>query len=422
MVYFVKCMAVCRGVFRTIRLAVSKWRRDAVNFLKDHRTLMKCLLLLAVSTFCVVMPLILKDNPYSSYFKLFHGATNYTLDVINSNKMKYEAARRYFEGLGSGDTGERSQVEITFVVISTRRYMGNDSLGYLTQNVATLHRLTTQTNRRTDIFICDVFDPSDTQRNTEAEWLSKYFRSVHGGPKKKSGEMYEREKLDYVYCLKQALQTTPKPRYLIVVEDDVIAHAHLLPVIDYLVINRPLKQWVYVKFYTLSNEQNFWSDHLVSIADIICYSLSFGLVFQGIYYVILMCDVRFRASRGVLTFVFIYGVVFGVMVCGLTGRPNILELKRLASPQLYRLIPPSGASTVAIMYSSMSAERVGVYLTNHTCSKKLHLDFALENYVREGSLRAYSIEPNLVQHIGFVSSLRGSVNRNLGDFLQYYIL
>jgi hypothetical protein len=85
-----------------------------------------------------------------------------------------------------------------------------------------------------------------------------------------------------------------------------------------------------------------------------------------------------------------------------------LALRRFFSPAFYSLLAATECCTPAMLYSNESATKVVHFLSSITCKRGYGKDIALYLHVRQtNGLEAFVIEPNLVQHIGLKSTLRG---------------
>ena len=63
--------------------------------------------------------------------------------------------------------------------------------------------------------------------------------------------------------------------------------------------------------------------------------------------------------------------------------------------------------TQAILYPAHMARKLAHHLTPVHCSILFSVDLAIDQYAQAHSLIRYLVEPNLVNHIGLVSTVRG---------------
>ncbi|KAK7505534.1 hypothetical protein BaRGS_00003279 [Batillaria attramentaria] len=96
-------------------------------------------------------------------------------------------------------------------------------------------------------------------------------------------------------------------------------------------------------------------------------------------------------------------VLFSMLVCLLIGRQNLNEFRRF-SRFFYRLQPSPGCCTQAMLYPNDVIPDLITWLSR--CRSGTHVDLCIADFVEQYSLPAYSLEPNLVRHIGLVTTLQ----------------
>lgn len=376
-----------------------------------------------ILTFLVVFPVLLSDTTFSMYHKPWPNNTELIRIVVDQNQRRYTDAEEYFKSVTlSTDVNlaldkaliQARESEVAFVIVTTRRqYKGKDT-GFLTQTAAALHR---QVNRRQSglqhsLVLCNVHL---TGNFTELEALPKLIPVVSLQDRAEAGHTgYEKEKKDYVSCINSTLAMSPLAKHIIVVEDDILPDDRALETIDYITQHY---YYDYVKLFYPLRWQGFGHEYR-PMADLVTVGVISGLFWGYVYARVLR-----RLHRGVvrtkwmqLVLLTLLGGAYGITASLLIGRQTLMDALRMLGPYCFRLVPAYGASTAMTMYNAHTARQMLPYLANVTCSKKFPVDVAINTYRNQNNLLAYSIEPNIVKHIGFASSFKG-IKRILLDFI-----
>ena len=85
----------------------------------------------------------------------------------------------------------------------------------------------------------------------------------------------------------------------------------------------------------------------------------------------------------------------------------MLPWRRL-SPRFYSVVPAPNCCTVAIVFPRRQIPGVVAALRVVNCRRGFAKDAALDEIKGRHETGAYLVEPNLVKHIGFYSTLRKS--------------
>jgi hypothetical protein len=213
----------------------------------------------------------------------------------------------------------------------------------------------------------------------------------------------DKEKEDYIFCLNASRSAD----YILILEDDAVPLDDLLPVtrrfIDYFNRHRPRRRadFFYVKLYHPERLQNYLQPEPWRIAEWLAVSVLSVYLLQVVF--------GFRLRRHS------FWLVYFMALIECLGRPHLLQLKRwmlarlVADPAAgYHLLQATECCTPAMLFSNASAATASAFLSSITCRNGYAKDTALYLHSRQsgGRLQSFVVEPNLVQHIGRVSTLR----------------
>lgn len=381
---------------RALVTQMRRWRAVVLQRLRwsSHVTRV---LVVCVLTFGVLLPLCCHRALYSYYFLKSWYLGQRSEEVLRRSYVDGQEALAYWRdvvvgGAVQGDVSERPELLVT--VVTARRI---DGLQY--------HYLL-QVMRRLDILlqgcgdapcaavlVCDV--ESGPQENEDAVLVEKRFRVVRRGKGvDQDVNVFEKEKRDYVFCLRQSVETM-KPRNVVVLEDDALAGADFFSIIRDVLSRRFISHSLYVKLYHPERLQRYWNPELYRILEWVglgVFGASLILLFLGFF-------PRFSPPFSVPLFLFL--VAYIMVGAELIGRHYLLELRRI-SPQLYAVSPATECCTPAMLFPGNMSSRVAELLDAATCKRGHAKDMVL--YRHAGS--AHSLEPNAVQHIGAFSSVR----------------
>ncbi|KAJ8002343.1 hypothetical protein DPEC_G00178890 [Dallia pectoralis] len=302
---------------------------------------------------------------------------------------------------GYADIAMESELLIT--IVTARRTEGRE-FHYLLQ---VMHRLATlltgcgEGQRCAEVLVCDVESgPTD---NEDAALLERQFRVVRRSPEERRRNqapvnIFEKEKQDYVYCLRKGWELA-RPKNLLVLEDDALPGSDFFAVVRNLLSRRFALRSLYVKLYHPERLQRYLNPEPYRILEWV----GLGLVgATAVLFVLTRCTPLSSVSAAHFLFLTLYVMV----AVELAGRHYLLEVRRL-SPQLYAVSPATECCTPAMLFPGNSSLRVAEYLEGSFCFKGNAKDMVLYQMARTVSGGwAHSLEPNLVSHIGAFSSVR----------------
>lgn len=376
-----------------------------------------------ILTFLVFLPRYLEDKPFSIYGRV--PPHDMLKDIlISRNEEKSRKAMDYFSNRPKyqesvPNTTQLAHADLVAVIIATKRERLKKNMGFLTQTAAAFHQqfANSRNLRKQTLIVCDA--SSRTTDFPEARLLEAFMPVVRREKPVRNIKLkldpYDREKEDYVFCIKTALKRAPKAQHILILEDDCLPFPSSLSILNNI-LDRQLR-FDYIKLFYPRRWQGFGFETrpMLDLAGITVIS---GLILTFTYMSILSVTRKLPASRKLLltTWMFVLGCLYGLTACLLIGRPTLMDMLRGLAPYFYRLVPAYGASTVGILYTARTAENVATFLQKTVCVSGRAVDVAINEYRNNNSLLAYSIEPDLVSHIGFYSS-RKAWKADLRDFI-----
>lgn len=297
--------------------------------------------------------------------------------------------------------------DLLITVVTARRNEGWD-FHYLLQVMQQLTTILPSCGRQrcAEVLVCDV--ESGSQENQDASLLEAHFkvirRSSEERPKNRDLiNTFEREKRDYVFCLRRGWDLL-KPRNVVVLEDDALPKLDFFHVVMDLLSRRFARNTLYIKLYHPERLQRYWNPEPYRLLEWA------GLGLVGATALLLTftywnpCSFSFTLSPAHLLFFTLYFMA----AAELLGRHYLLEVRRI-SPQLYAVAPATECCTPAMLFPGNATLRVVEYLDDSFCTKGNAKDTVLYQLVRTvPGEHAHSVEPNLVTHIGAFSSVRAN--------------
>ena len=227
------------------------------------------------------------------------------------------------------------------------------------------------------------------------------------GPPAKKLHPLEKEKQDYVFCMNASLQQR-EADFVMLVEDDALPTADLLPVMHHTLTRHlavaPPHNLAYIKFYHPPHLLSYVALERERLTELWGLSVVLATLVTLAYWgprrvLVGSAPAHLYCVWGLL------GVYWGLVALAV-GRPNVQQLRRLASPHLHSFTPAPSCCTPAMLYPRPGALAVLQHLTNTTCRKNYGKDSALDDLVATSSLTATLVQPNCFTHIGMYSSLR----------------
>ena len=376
------------------------------------------------------MPTICRSWQYSKFYA--QPSYQESLQKAESqNNERVEAATKILSEIDSKKTLQlynsllqKERVDLAIVVITTERKYKGKSLQYLLQTVTEVHQQLQQSKdlNTTTFQICDV------QRglNADAEKLSKYFPVIKRFRDSRSSKMsslemaslYVKETRDYAFCLSKASQGSV--RYVLMLEDDAVPRKNMINILKDILTYKVNKRnsvkdnWFYINLFHPRRWKGYSKDIddngillrrgiFLAIVEITSLSLLISILLFAI-----LSKIMNQITRKYYLEIFLSSFVYVAVLLFTIGRAHIIELFSF-HPALYKVFSPAlGCCTPAVLFSQKHTHRFVGHLSdlveNRTGMEPI--DILMARYAEANGLRTYGVEPNLVKHIGMVSSVK----------------
>lgn len=328
-------------------------------------------------------------------------------EVLRESLDRGQDALRFWQSTSNVVASRFSDIaqhpELLVTVVTARRSEGRD-FHYLLQVMRRLSNLLGGCGERrcAEVLVCDV--ENGPYENQDAKLLERHFRVIRRSPlerQRNSLNTFEKEKRDYVFCLRKGRELV-KPKHMVVLEDDALPKEDFFTVVKDLLSRRFSLQTLYVKLYHPERLQRYWNPEPYRILEWV------GLGIIGATALLLTfpywnpCSFSFTLSATHFVFFMLYFMAAAELV----GRHYLLEVRRL-SPQFYAVSPATECCTPAMLYPGNASLRVAEYLDASFCVKGNAKDMVLYRMARTiPGESSHSVEPNLITHIGAYSSVR----------------
>jgi len=351
--------------------------------------------------------------------------------VVQANDKRLNDAKLYLQSLpmvkhstatGEGGLVDLKRYDLVIVVItmSRERTLADEdrkrtfNLGYLTQTVARLlmilHTDDSAAFQRKKLVVCSV-DPQP-ERFTEALEMSNYvevvslYQNTSTNRQHVAGNMFEKEKDDYVYCLKTASRF--ESPYYLVVEDDVLLDKRAIETVHFVLSYFDLfsaVDWLFVKLYYPEKWLGY-SRSCMTVAEVGGYSVLGGCLCAGVV-LLIRRHRKFLLSCRTLPvwFWFTVGAVFIALFCVSIGRQYV-ESWRDYFVSTHQLVEAPGCCTQAVLYPAHIVSDLSSHLRRVHSDYDFSVDIAIDGFAHVRGLRRYLVQPNVAKHIGLISNLR----------------
>ncbi len=299
--------------------------------------------------------------------------------------------------------------EFCFVVVSVSRPV---LLHFLTQVVASL------VPQLTDIDCVFTVYNAEGPSHKEAVNLSLIVPTV-GHDKvipRKSIIIKERE--DYAAALEWCQRQRPK--FSVILQDDALPPDnfvdHLRFVLDYR-MSKNSKKWAFLKLY-YPEKWLGWGNERLIILELVLSSLFVGFLFTSVTYIFQSIIIRKISICRVdcKTFIrYVASCTLALYILISFGRPNWIGLRTI-SHHLSSVVPSPGCCIPGVVYPQTHLHDTIHYIRE--MKNAIPVDIALDKFAESNGLDMLLVVPNMVKHIGFVSSL-GKMWKNPNEFYRF---
>ena len=360
------------------------------------------LVCIAYTVFVVlILPLIGKDLPYSKFYDSTPEIDSKQNLIDNSVRLKEAKSLLLKYNISNPFLLKQSDAlpDFCFVVVSVSR---PDGMEFLTQVVTGLLPQISESN---SVFV--VYN-AEGPSHSEAVRIASFVPVVTNHRASQTISKYAKEKEDYVYALEWC--NTKGARYTVVIEDDALPHPDFMIRLRYLLkqhVPYYKQQWAFLKLYYPPKWQG-WGNEKGLIWELVITSmlLSFMLVVITILIQALVSSGRSTCpTKCELFWRFVLSFSLAIYTLMTLGRPHWLIFLGKISLHFNFVVPAPGCCTPAVLYPQEHLTALISYLHSVECSPMLPVDLALDRFAEQRGLHKLLVEPDLVKHIGFVSSL-----------------
>ena len=176
------------------------------------------------------------------------------LDImLEENNERLDFAHEYLVDLNSSHHSFLDPAGIVICLVTIRRKTGGSyNPNYLLQSSTAFHRAISEEQRRSgrqefSLVICDV----DPESHPEAQQMSFFIptivrRDMEPSSRDETINIKEKEKRDYVFCLRQA-RVKARGGHVLMVEDDTLPRPEMLRVMAHLISRTQLSSVAFIK-------------------------------------------------------------------------------------------------------------------------------------------------------------------------------
>ena len=314
------------------------------------------------------------------------------------NEVRVKKAKEFLKNKDYKYLNETSAPpEFCFVIISVSRPAHTH---YLTQVVASL---VPQIADGESVFTVYNAEGSTHQ---EAMNLSRIVPvetfSKHDSAKKSK---YVKEKEDYTRALEWC--SKKQSQFSVIFQDDALPPKYFMDRLKFILqyrVRTSTEKWAFLKLYYPEKWEG-WSKEWQIILELIATSSLGAIILVLITHFIQSLIIKTMEldtfSIGVkLTLAFLL-VLFALLTL---GRPHWLALRNV-SQHFSSVVVAPGCCIPAVVYPQMHLSSLIAYLEKTECSRAFPVDLALDKFAHDNNLDGLLVVPNLVKHIGFLSSL-----------------
>ena len=195
------------------------------------------------------------------YFLNYSGQDDSKLfdTMIKENNERLDVAHDYLNHLNSSQQNFLdAERNVVICLVTIRRNTGGSyNPNYLLQSSTSFHRAIREEQERSgrqefSLMICDV----DPDEHPEAQKLSSFIpttvrREIEPSSRDEKVNIKEKEKRDYVFCLRQA-RVKSRGGHVLMVEDDTLPRPEMLRVLSILMSRTQLSHVAFIKVWNFT--------------------------------------------------------------------------------------------------------------------------------------------------------------------------
>ena len=368
-------------------------------------------LYVAVGAFLV--PFYCQWLPYSWYYSYGNSDQNQKIIEAENNK-RVEAATDLLKSLNDTEVYSSltsphrtaGSLDFCFVIVTVSRPV---KTYFLTQVVSSLLLQV----KKDESSIMAIYN-AEGATHKEAMSLSNIVPVISNKKKGILRSSFDKAREDYVFALQWC--NVRKAKFSVIVEDDALPPEDFIFRLKFILNNRmntDKKNWAILKLFYPKKYQG-WGNDFNLIAELLGLSIVGGIILTVLFY---FCECFVGKSRQFSWLLLICSILFTMYLFLSTGRPHWLAVRKV-NVHLSSVVMAPGCCTQANLYPHTHVERLIKYLKGVQCNKLFPIDLALDRFVDSNGLQKLLVVPNLVKHIGFVSSLPGKGWKKSKEFLS----
>lgn len=222
---------------------------------------------------------------------------------------------------------------------------------------------------------------------------------------------FDKARQDYLFALQWCSRR--KATFAVIFEDDALPSDdfvfRLRFILDYrMECNK--SNWAILKLF-YPEKYLGWGNDFNLIAELIGLSVTGGVILTVSVY----CCERLLGGSQFSLFLLMSSSLFVMYLFLSTGRPHWLALRKV-SVHLSSVVRAPGCCIPASLFPHHHLDELIEYLETLQCNHLFPIDLALDRFADTKELQKLLVIPNLVKHIGFVSSLPGKGWKNSKEF------
>ena len=358
-----------------------------------------------------IVPLVCQWLPYSWYYST---NSNRDYEIIRAeNDKRVEAANSFLSSLNhtevyntlSSSLRTENAPDFCFVINTISRPVATSCL---TQVVSSLISQVLN-DKRTVLAVNNAEGPT----HKEATSLSRIVPVISNMKDRNTlRSSFDKARQDYLFALQWCRGR--KAMFAVIFEDDALPSKDFVSRLRFILNYRmdvKNKNWAILKLFYPEKYQG-WGNEFNLIAELLGLSVTGGILLTLIVY---SCARLIGRSRQVSWVTLACSTLFTMYLFLSSGRPHWIALRKV-SVHLFSVVTAPGCCIPATLFPHTHLDGLTEYLEGVHCNPLFPIDLALDSFADDKKLRKLLVIPNLVRHIGFVSSLPGKGWKSSKEF------
>ena len=356
----------------------------------------------------LLVPVICQRLPYSWYY-LTDSDQDYKV-ILDENSQRVKAAISLLNGLNhtavyrSISSQSRTEPDFCFIINTVTRPV---STMYLTQVVSSL--LPQVLNDERTIL---AVNNAEGATHKEAMSLADVVPVISNKKVRNSRSNYDKARQDYLFALRWC--HSRKAKFTVVFEDDALPYHDFIFRLRFILNHRMRGKentWAILKLFYPEKYQG-WGNEFHLIAELLLLSAAGGLLLTVLVY---HSERLVGRSKQFSWLMLTVSTLFTMYVLLSMGRPHWIAVRKI-SVHLSSVVTAPGCCIPVSVYPHSHMNDLIDYLDRVKCNSLFPIDLALDSFADTKNLQKLLVVPNLVKHIGYVSSIPGKGWKNSKEF------